>query len=551
MYKVKMFACIGMMLIGYIVKGQNISINESGIQPDPSAMLDISDTARGVLIPRLSKTQRDAISAPAQGLMIFMTTDTIGFFFYNGAAWEYIHGSSNPPGTKLVDVLDAGNDAQGDTIVNLNALSIGRAEAPKASLQLDSFLVIQAEPYENTRWFGNNIYLDNTNTIRYINDGQADVYGFGNNQSILGHWGQASANAVIPSNALSSIALQDSGITLNGEAGDFSIKLSGNVKADSLRVGDNYSFPRTVGLSNQVLGVDAGGNLSFQDETDPSIQVSKGFIPTFNGSKLVASKLYQDGSSGLGIGTTTPGGMLHVNDSSANTSSLHLTNLGTGGGSTDGFKLEYNSSIGAGLLNYENTSLAFGTNASYRMYLDATGKLGIGTSTPTESIQVKGSIEVDGEYKYENVKTRYTSIPPSAFVSARPESYELDPLGVMLYLSIGGTGGTSGWAVAPLTVPNGATVTGITYVYYDNDLVLEVTCGISRISNLATTSTAYGTFSSGLLFASSNYEVQKETLSLPIDYENYYYQVYFEGARGNNFLRLKNVIVEYTVTQAD
>jgi len=40
---------------------------------DQSAVLDIQDTARGVLLPRLTSTQRDAIIKPAKGLMIFNT----------------------------------------------------------------------------------------------------------------------------------------------------------------------------------------------------------------------------------------------------------------------------------------------------------------------------------------------------------------------------------------------------------------------------------------------------------------------------------------------
>ena len=42
---------------------------------DQSAVLDIQDTARGVLLPRLTTTQRDAISKPAKGLLLFNTTE--------------------------------------------------------------------------------------------------------------------------------------------------------------------------------------------------------------------------------------------------------------------------------------------------------------------------------------------------------------------------------------------------------------------------------------------------------------------------------------------
>ncbi len=45
-----------------------------GTAPDSSAVLDIQSTSHGVLFPRLSTTQRDAIANPAEGLMIYNTT---------------------------------------------------------------------------------------------------------------------------------------------------------------------------------------------------------------------------------------------------------------------------------------------------------------------------------------------------------------------------------------------------------------------------------------------------------------------------------------------
>jgi hypothetical protein len=39
--------------------------------PDVSAALDITSTTKGLLIPRMTETQRDAISSPAAGLIIY------------------------------------------------------------------------------------------------------------------------------------------------------------------------------------------------------------------------------------------------------------------------------------------------------------------------------------------------------------------------------------------------------------------------------------------------------------------------------------------------
>ncbi|MFT4698701.1 MAG: hypothetical protein ACI9SJ_001857 [Flavobacteriaceae bacterium] len=46
--------------------------------PDASSMLDISSTSKGLLLPRLTTLQRDNITLPATGLMIFNTTSNDG-----------------------------------------------------------------------------------------------------------------------------------------------------------------------------------------------------------------------------------------------------------------------------------------------------------------------------------------------------------------------------------------------------------------------------------------------------------------------------------------
>ena len=63
-----------------------VSVNASGNAPDNSAMLDVSSTTRGLLPPRMTTAQRDAIASPAAGLTIFNTTKN-GTETYNGTSW--------------------------------------------------------------------------------------------------------------------------------------------------------------------------------------------------------------------------------------------------------------------------------------------------------------------------------------------------------------------------------------------------------------------------------------------------------------------------------
>jgi len=69
------------------VKSQNVGISETNITPDGSAMLEVSSEDKGILIPRLTTTQRDAISSAAQSLLIYNTT-TKCFEFWESGNWH-------------------------------------------------------------------------------------------------------------------------------------------------------------------------------------------------------------------------------------------------------------------------------------------------------------------------------------------------------------------------------------------------------------------------------------------------------------------------------
>jgi len=62
-----------------------VAIKSDNSSPHHSAILDVSSTDKGVLIPRLTNSQRDSI-LPAQGLVIYNSTSK-NIEFYNGSAW--------------------------------------------------------------------------------------------------------------------------------------------------------------------------------------------------------------------------------------------------------------------------------------------------------------------------------------------------------------------------------------------------------------------------------------------------------------------------------
>jgi hypothetical protein len=59
-------------------------------QVDSSAVLNIVSTTKGVLFPRMTETQRDAIEEPTTGLIVYQTDSTEGLYIYKSTGWTQI-----------------------------------------------------------------------------------------------------------------------------------------------------------------------------------------------------------------------------------------------------------------------------------------------------------------------------------------------------------------------------------------------------------------------------------------------------------------------------
>lgn len=65
---------------------QNVGIGTT--TPAASAQLDVNSTTKGFLPPRMTTAQRSAIAAPAEGLLVFQTDGTKGYYYFANGAWN-------------------------------------------------------------------------------------------------------------------------------------------------------------------------------------------------------------------------------------------------------------------------------------------------------------------------------------------------------------------------------------------------------------------------------------------------------------------------------
>lgn len=100
MYKTKILFFLLGVIFTFSASAQ-VSITTDGTLPDNSAMMDIKSNSKGLLIPRMAQSQRNLISQPASGLLIWQTDNTAGYYYNAGTPaapnWQRM-GAAGPQG---------------------------------------------------------------------------------------------------------------------------------------------------------------------------------------------------------------------------------------------------------------------------------------------------------------------------------------------------------------------------------------------------------------------------------------------------------------------
>jgi len=222
----------------------------------------------------------------------------------------------------------------------------------------------------------------------------------------------------------------DGGVVINESSADADFRVESNGNANMLFVdGGNDRVGIGTGTPDSILDIEAvHSQLRLTDSDDSKFVLfsySSGKLIVRNNSTDTTDNIYtlqEDGN--FGIGTHVPSEKLHIATSSGDCTLLieaeensssrepHLQLKGTNTSSNP--IIEFGDSAGfPGTIEYENSdnSMRFGTNAGERMRIDSSGNVGIGTTSPTNTLDLGAATLGRGLTftKYSNLFSEYSN----------------------------------------------------------------------------------------------------------------------------------------------
>lgn len=274
--------------------------------PNASSILDVVSTTKGVLIPRMTKAERDAIASPATGLLIYQTNSTPGFYYYSGSAWGAV---STKDASKTLGNLT------GPTAINVSLL-------PNASGTLD----LGSTTFKWRDAYVTNLKFADGTTMSTASGGGGGVGGSGTTSYVPKFTGSTTlGNSTIYDNA-GNIGF---GTTTMIGAASFVAKSLNTTGYGGMYLDMGGSSGRKPFYGYAVGGVSKVW--TYYDEATNQFRINN------SGDRLVI-----DNSGNVGIGTTTPAYKLDV-QTNGTSAVMKVTKPWTGSGSTNFNLVEFNN----------------------------------------------------------------------------------------------------------------------------------------------------------------------------------------------------------------
>jgi len=326
------------ILISSILKAQTNTFPSTGsvgigtTTPNSSSLLEIKSTTKGILIPRMTKTQRDAISSPSTGLLIYQTNSTPGFYYYNGTAWN------------AVSPIDSSSSTwkKNGTSIYYNKGNVGIGiNMPAYKLDVKGDLNLATGDYLRI------------NGIRILRDNPLS----GDNNVFLGDFADTAVSPGFRNAAVGSYALSKNRGGYNTAVGSTSLQ-NNTTGTSNTAVGEKALVNNTTGGNNVALGSGA-----LYSNTSNGNNVAIGFQSLYSNSAsentaVGFQSLYHNTSSSdntaLGFeslyNNTTGTGNLAIGAEALYTNTTAINNTAVG------YNSQYSNTIGTG-----NTSLGWAT----------------------------------------------------------------------------------------------------------------------------------------------------------------------------------------------
>ena len=234
---------IGLFLIFFSISALSAQVGIGTENPEASSIFDVTSTSKGFLVPRMTENQKNAISTPAQGLLVFQTNGTVGFYSYDGSSWLHlIDGSSKGlyfgPGT--------GNGDNNLAVGTSMGSGTGKRNTAIGSRALENY---SGSGFDNNTAVG---YY----SLKKVTDGQQNTALGAETMFELtsGNWNTAiGAQTIINSTGNGNTALgYRAGETLTTGSNNILIGMQADVSSNNLSNAIAIGYDATVNASNKI-----------------------------------------------------------------------------------------------------------------------------------------------------------------------------------------------------------------------------------------------------------------------------------------------------------